>query len=57
VAASNGIIVLYPQVANSTANPNGCWDFWGYTGASYLSKDGPQMRAVKAMVDRLLGEL
>jgi hypothetical protein len=57
VAASNGIVVLYPQVANSTANPNGCWDFWGYTGASYLSKDGPQMRAVKAMVDRLLGEL
>jgi hypothetical protein len=55
-AATNGIIILYPQAARSAVNPNGCWDFWGFTGASYRSKDGPQMRAVKGMADRLLGE-
>ena len=54
-AASNGIVVLYPQVAASTANPNGCWDFWGYSGTNYSTQNGPQMGAVKAMVDRLLG--
>ncbi len=39
-AEANGIVVLYPQVHASTAakpgdtyqlNPEGCWDFWGYT--------------------------
>jgi Esterase PHB depolymerase len=54
-AAGNGIVVLYPQVAASAGNPNGCWDFWGYSGTGYYGQDGPQMRAVKAMVDRLLG--
>jgi hypothetical protein len=34
-------------------NPNGCWDWWGYTGAPYHTRNGAQMRAVKAMVDRL----
>jgi hypothetical protein len=48
--------VLYPQVTRSAANPNRCWDFWGYTDpATYYGRSGPQMQAVKAMVDRLLG--
>jgi hypothetical protein len=34
-------------------NPRGCWDWWGYTGPQYANKAGPQIRAVKAMVDRL----
>ena len=54
-AASNSIVVLYPQATGSAANPNRCWDFWGYSGSGYFGKDGPQMRAVKSMVDRLLG--
>jgi len=53
-AASNRIVVLYPQVTTSAVNPNGCWDFWGYSGQNYVVQNGPQMRAVKAMVDRLL---
>ena len=24
-------IVIFPQVINSTLNPHGCWDWWGYT--------------------------
>jgi hypothetical protein len=29
--------------------------FWGYTGQDYYGQNGRQMRAVKAMVDRLFG--
>ena len=45
---------LYPQaVSNGTGNPNGCWDWWGYTGKNYAYKSSPQMKAIKAMVNRL----
>ncbi len=56
-ADSNNIIVLYPQVDSSQPNPQGCWDWFGYTGGSYPTKTGPQLVAVKAMADRLLGGL
>jgi hypothetical protein len=55
-AARNHIVVLYPQTTASAVNPNGCWDFWGYTGPNYDNRNGPQMRVIKAMVDRLIGE-
>jgi len=63
VADSNGIIVLYPQVEPSPLypyNPKGCWDFWGYTSVnpflpSFYAKDGVQMVAVMAMLQRLAG--
>jgi len=54
-AATNNIVVLYPQATTSSDNPNRCWDFWGYTGQDYYRHNGRQMRTVKAMVDRLLG--
>ncbi len=50
-ADTNHIVVLYPQT--SDAATNSCWDWWGYDSASYAKKSGPQMAAVKAMVDRL----
>ena len=61
IADSNRIIVLYPQAEPSPIypyNPKGCWDFWGYTSINPLApdfyrKDGTQMAAVKAMLDRL----
>ncbi|MEO6919834.1 MAG: PHB depolymerase family esterase [Collimonas sp.] len=54
-ADSNNIVVLYPQVDASVApfNPQGCWDWWGYTGANYAQKAGSQMAAVRAMITRL----
>lgn len=55
-ADTNRIVVLYPQAIARwwwTYNPNGCWDWWGYTGAQYHTKDGAQIRAVKAMLERL----
>jgi poly(3-hydroxybutyrate) depolymerase len=52
-AESNAIIILFPQIAISALNPNGCWDWWGYTGRHFLEREAPQMLAVKAMLDRL----
>jgi len=54
-ADTNNMIVLYPQVNSSLLNLQGCWDWFGYTGGSYPTKTGPQLAAVKAMADRLLG--
>ena len=55
-AAANRTVVLYPQATQTSVNPNACWDFWGYSGAGWRSRDGVQMRAVDAMIARLLGE-
>ena len=64
-ADTNRLIVLYPQTTprngpgirnfrwSYVLNPRGCWDWWGYTGPQYAAKAGPQIRAVKAMIDRL----
>lgn len=53
-AESNRFIVLYPQIrANKRNNPNGCWDWWGYTDGDYALKNGKQISAVKKMIDRL----
>jgi poly(3-hydroxybutyrate) depolymerase len=55
-AAANRAVVVYPQVTQTSANPNACWDFWGYSGTGWRSREGPQMRAVDAMISHLLGE-
>jgi poly(3-hydroxybutyrate) depolymerase len=62
-AASNRLIVLYPQTTprygfafgarNVVFNPKACWDWWGYTGRQYATKQGAQIRAVQAMLERL----
>lgn len=54
-ADSNRIIVLYPQISATEVppNPNGCWDWWGFTGLDFQVRRGAQLSAVKAMVDRL----
>jgi poly(3-hydroxybutyrate) depolymerase len=64
-ADTNRLIVLYPQAiarlgwgpwpwpTSWVFNPNGCWDWWGYTGVNYPTQAGPQLRAVQAMLDRL----
>lgn len=55
VADLNDIIVIYPQAdAAPVWNPNGCWDWWGYTGINYASNLADQMKAIKGMIDRVL---
>lgn len=52
-ADTNRLIVLFPQVATTPLNPQGCWDWWGYTGSDYLTKTAPQIVAVRGMLDVL----
>jgi len=53
-AQRNGIVVLFPQaVSIPLLNPNGCWDWWGYTDANYANREGVQIAAIRAMVDRI----
>jgi chitodextrinase len=52
-ADTNNIIVLYPQAFNGNKNPVGCWDWWGYDDPNYATQNGNQMKAVKAMVDKI----
>jgi hypothetical protein len=47
------LIVLFPQAEKSSVNPKGCWDWWGYTGSAFLTRDGVQIKAVRQMLDRL----
>lgn len=55
-AEANNIIVLYPQDAKvSNSNPYACWDWWGYSGANYANRNGPQIIAIQKMVYRLIG--
>ncbi|KRX10107.1 hypothetical protein PPERSA_08510 [Pseudocohnilembus persalinus] len=65
-AESNNIIVLYPQCKKSLinpSNPNGCFDWWGYTDSNlfgknytYATKDGVQMKEIFQMLSTLAGK-
>ncbi len=52
-ADTNKLIVLFPQTATLPTNPQGCWDWWGYTGANFLTRDAKQVVAVERMLERL----
>jgi hypothetical protein len=52
-ADTNRMIVLFPQTATTPLNPQGCWDWWGYTGSDYLTRAAPQVIAVQRMLERL----
>jgi len=55
-ADTNRLMILFPQAAHSPANPQGCWDWWGYTGRDFLTKSAPQIDAVRRMLERLAGK-
>ena len=54
-ADAYNVAVLYPQTRASFAplNPQACWDWWGYSGADYDTRQGVQLRwlvnAVRAL--------
>lgn len=58
-ANTNRLIVLYPQAQKTDSNPNGCFDWWGYTGGArgrYATREAPQIKAVRAMLKALSGK-
>ncbi|HYD95416.1 MAG TPA: PHB depolymerase family esterase [Noviherbaspirillum sp.] len=57
-ADTNNIIVLYPQTASTFGrNPNACWNWFDFNrdDPDYANKNGRQMAAIKAMIDRVAG--
>ena len=52
-ADTNEMIVLFPQTATTPLNPQGCWDWWGYTGPAYLTRNAAQIVAVRRMLEHL----
>jgi hypothetical protein len=54
-AEANNLIIFYPQSLKNRRvnNPNGCWDWWGYTGDNYHTKEGAQMKVVHTLVQTL----
>jgi len=55
-ADANDLVVLYPNAVadSSVGNPNGCWDWWGYTNVNYGLHDGVQMTFARSLMDTLL---
>lgn len=62
IADSNNLIILYPQAqgidSDGVQNPDGCWDWWGYTSEDpenpdYYSKNAIQIQAIYRMLERL----
>lgn len=53
-AERNDLIVIFPQARKSLPkNPKGCWDWWGYSGKNYHTKNGPQVKAIMDSVNLL----
>jgi hypothetical protein len=44
---------LIIKIVKTELNPNGCFDWWGYTGVDYASKVGVQMNAVNGMINSI----
>ncbi len=58
-ADTNHLVVLYPQTKASMVNPlnpQGCWDWWGYTDEHYATRSGQQIRAVADIAHALAGK-
>ena len=64
LADTNNIVVVYPQAqgsdGNGTQNPDGCWDWWGFTSPDpqrpdYYSREAIQIKAIHGMLERLGG--
>ena len=63
-AEANDLILLFPQADggddNAIQNPDGCWDWWGYsavdyTDPDYYTQDAVQIKAIHGMLTRLAG--
>lgn len=64
MADERDLIILYPQASAADnarlQNPDGCWDWWGYTTPEggeldYYTRDAVQIRAIYAMFQKLCG--
>lgn len=53
--ASLEAMTVTVRKAMQHANPQSCWDLWGYTDADYYTQKGQQISAVAQVVNALIG--
>jgi len=61
MADANKIVLIFPNIKTDWfMNPHGCWNIYGYlgdlNGGKYATKDGLQMRVIKNMISKILGQ-
>jgi len=55
-ADSNNMVVLYPQATTlEDTNLFGCFDWVGYLGQGFATKEGPQIFTIANMINALIG--
>jgi poly(3-hydroxybutyrate) depolymerase len=54
-AGAARVVVAFPQARASfmPLNPKACWDWWGYSGPTYDTRDGAQIRVIANLIDAL----
>jgi len=66
LVAAHTFIILFPQTHSDdvlhlttsnlwVSNANGCWDWIGWYGSDFATKNGLQMSFIKKMIDRIVG--
>merc|ERR1712130_108249 len=55
-ADTNNFVIFYPQCTTNDAlgNPDGCWDFYAYTGLDFVLKSGAQIKSIHNMIQYIL---
>merc|ERR1719282_1530321 len=60
-AETNNMVILWPRLRShggehgTAQQKSGCYDSYGQTGASYDTKNGVQMVAIRTMIEQLSG--
>lgn len=49
------LVIVYPQTRTADEN-YGCWDWWGYTGQQFDTREAPQMAWLQNLIVRLTGQ-
>lgn len=52
-ADARNLVVVFPQIKSSLANPKSCWDWWGYESSAFATRGGPQMQSLRAIWQHL----
>lgn len=49
------VVLAFPQARASfmPLNPKACWDWWGYTGPAYDTRNGAQIRVIANLIEAL----
>eukprot|EP01104_Vermistella_antarctica_P009019 TRINITY_DN2306_c0_g2_i2.p1 TRINITY_DN2306_c0_g2~~TRINITY_DN2306_c0_g2_i2.p1 ORF type:complete len:291 (+),score=32.79 TRINITY_DN2306_c0_g2_i2:613-1485(+) len=55
-AEANNIIIAYPQAYANLVNPEGCFDWWGYSGENFATQLGIQNAVFKNTADYFAGD-